>query len=164
MQKLTPQQALQKIKLYCAYQERSHQEVENKLYGFGLYRADVERVLSELITENYLNEERFSKMFAGGKFRMKQWGRIKIANELKQKKVSSYNIKIALQEIDEAVYIHTLEKLSLAKWNALKREQYINREVKTTRYLMQRGFESALIKEALKKIRQKNNLIENAAE
>ena len=161
MQKLTPQQALQKIKLYCAYQERSHREVKNKLYGFGLYNVDVERILSELIAGNYLNEERFAKSFAGGKFRIKQWGKIKIARELKQKNVSDYNIKTALQDINAAAYSNTLEKLTLAKWKALKQEQYINREVKTVRYLMQRGFEPTLIRETLKKIRQKNSPFEN---
>jgi regulatory protein len=126
-----------------------------------LYGADVERILSELITENYLNEERFAKSFAGGKFRTKQWGKIKIANELKQKKVSDYNIKIALQEIDAAAYTNALEKSALAKWNALKHEQYINRVIKTTRYLMQKGFEPALIKQTLQKIRGKNHPFED---
>ena len=155
MQKFTPQQALQKIKTYCAYQERSHQEVKEKLYSFGLYKNDVENILGELIAENYLNEERFATLFAGGKFRMKQWGRIKIANELKLKKVSSYNIRIAMQEINDEAYKNTLQKLALAKWNSLKNEQYINREVKTTRYLLQKGFEAVLIKSTLAGIRGK---------
>lgn len=73
MHKPTPQQALQKIKNYCAYQERSHQEVKDKLYSFGLYKNEVENILGELIADNYLNEERFARQFAGGKFRMKQW-------------------------------------------------------------------------------------------
>ncbi|ANI90041.1 RecX family transcriptional regulator [Arachidicoccus ginsenosidimutans] len=155
MNRLTPQQALQKIKSYCAYQERSHQEVKDKLYGFGLYKPEVENILGELIEQNYLNEERFASLFAGGKFRMKQWGKIKIVNELKLKRVSPYNIKIALREINETDYKNTLEKLAAAKWKSLKNEQYINREVKTTRYLLQKGFEIALIKEALQKIRTK---------
>jgi len=155
MQKFTPQQALQKIKTYCAYQERSHQEVKEKLYSFGLYKNDVENILGELIAENYLNEERFATLFAGGKFRMKQWGRIKIANELKQRNVSAYNIRIAMQEINDEAYKNTLQKLALAKWNSLKNEQYINREVKTTRYLLQKGFEAVLIKSTLAGIRGK---------
>ncbi|HEU0227211.1 MAG TPA: regulatory protein RecX [Arachidicoccus soli] len=155
IQKLTPAQALQKIKIFCAYQERSHQEVKDKLYGFGLYRMEVENILAELISENYLNEERFAKMFAGGKYRMKQWGRIKIINELKLKRVSPYNINIAIHEIDENDYLQTLEKLALKKWQSLKADQYILREVKTTKYLMQKGFEVNLIKTALQKIRSK---------
>ncbi|HCM75832.1 MAG TPA: RecX family transcriptional regulator, partial [Cytophagales bacterium] len=77
-QKLTPQQGLQKIYHYCAYQERSHKEVRNKLYDYGLWGSEVEDLLTRLITEDFLNEERFAKSFAGGKFRMKKWGRIKI--------------------------------------------------------------------------------------
>lgn len=153
--KPTPQQALQKIKAYCAYQERSHHEVKEKLYAYGLYKKDVENILSELISENYLNEERFAILFVGGKFRMKQWGRIKIVNELKLRRISPYNIRTALQEIDETAYINTLHKLALAKWNSLKHEQYINREVKTTRYLLQKGYEPNLIRERLSQIRAK---------
>src|SRR5688500_6130993 len=99
--RLTPEQAFQKIKQYCAYQERSHAEVKEKLYSFSLFKSDVESLISRLIEEDYLNEERFAKMFAGGKFRMKHWGRVKIRYELKQKQVSEYNIKKALQEIAE---------------------------------------------------------------
>ena len=75
MQRLTPSQARQKIKYYCAYQERSHREVKNKLYGFGLFKNDVEEILSELISEDYLNEERFARQFAGSKFRVKLYMR-----------------------------------------------------------------------------------------
>ena len=91
---LTKQEALQKAKHYCAYQERCHSEVKEKLYGFGLWKNDVEDLLSTLIEEDYLNEERFAIQFAGGRFRMKQWGRVKIKYELKQKKVSDYLIKL----------------------------------------------------------------------
>lgn len=155
MQKLTPQQALQKIKTYCAYQDRSHQEVKDRLYAYGLYKNEVDNILGELIAENYLNEERFARQFAGGKFRMKQWGKVKITNELKIRSVSEYNIRIALQEIDATDYMAALQKLTAAKWNSLKDEQYINREVKTTRYLLQKGYEAALIKSTLAAIRKK---------
>ncbi|HEV8079593.1 MAG TPA: hypothetical protein VGP43_02700 [Chitinophagaceae bacterium] len=76
--KLTKEQALPKIKLYCAYQERCHKEVKEKLYSLGLYKKDVEQLISQMIEENYLNEERFAIQYAGGKFRMNKWGRIKI--------------------------------------------------------------------------------------
>src|SRR6478736_3420107 len=92
------EKAWQKIKHYCAYQERSHAETRDKLYGFGLYKHEVETLLTQLIEENYLNEERYAIAFAGGKFRMKQWGRVKIKYELKQKQVSEYNIKNALKQ------------------------------------------------------------------
>ena len=92
-QSFTPQQALQKIKHYCAYQERCHSEVKEKLYGVGLRKNEVDEIISTLIEENYLNEERFAIQFAGGHFRIKNWGRVKIKYELKQKQVSDYCIK-----------------------------------------------------------------------
>src|SRR5215467_3120575 len=113
----TKEQALQKAKHYCAYQERSHFEAKEKLYSFGLHKQEVELVLSQLIEENYLNEERFAIRFASGKFRMKHWGRIKIKYELKQKQVSEYCIKAALKEIDEEEYRSTLIKLAAQKWS-----------------------------------------------
>ena len=82
-QNFTPQQSVPKIKQYCAYQERCHAEVRDKLYSFGLNKIEVEEIISELITENYLNEERFAIHYAGGKFRMKQWGKNKIKQSLK---------------------------------------------------------------------------------
>jgi len=91
-QQFTPQQALPKAKNYCAYQERCHSEVKDKLYGFGLNKNETEQIISTLIEENYLNEERFAISFAGGHFRIKNWGRIKIKIALKQKKVSDYCI------------------------------------------------------------------------
>jgi regulatory protein len=154
-QKLTPEQALQKAKHYCAYQERSHFEVKEKLYGFGLFKTEVEQLLSNLIEEDYLNEERFAKQFAGGRFRLKYWGRIKIEYELKQKKVSAYNIKKAMNEIDEEEYHEVLNKLAAKKWNSLKAEQYLNRMAKTTSYLLQKGFEQILISNAIKQLRNK---------
>ncbi|TAH03079.1 MAG: RecX family transcriptional regulator, partial [Sphingobacteriales bacterium] len=84
---LTKEQALQKLRQYCAYQERCHQEVKDKLYSYGLHQQQVEESISQLIEEDYLNEERFAKQYAGGKFRMKQWGKVKITYELKLKKV-----------------------------------------------------------------------------
>jgi regulatory protein len=150
----TPEQAFAKAKHYCAYQERSHAEVKEKLYSFHLRKVDVETILSRLIEENYLNEERFAKQFTGGKFRMKKWGRVKIAYELKQKKVSPYNIKEALEEIDEAEYKQALKKLAHAKWNSLKKDQHIIRQSKTQQYLLQKGYEPYLVKEVITAIRK----------
>ena len=152
-QRLTKEQAWQKIKHYCAYQERSHFETKQKLYSFGLYKNEVEDLLSKLIEEDYLNEERFAEHFAGGKFRMKQWGKVKIAYELKQKQVSSYNIRRALQSIPDADYVATLQRLAEAKWQLLRGEQYIVRQAKTTSFLLQRGFEPALIQKAIRQLK-----------
>lgn len=148
---LSKEQALQKLRHYCSYQERCHAEVKEKLYSFGLYKQVVEECISQLIEENYLNEERFAVAFAGGKFRIKSWGRKKIQQELKQKKVSEYCIRKALQEIDQGQYLKTLDKLALKKWNSIK-GQGITRFVKnqkTTVWLLQRGYEPELIRRAI---------------
>lgn len=154
---LTKEQAFQKAKHYCGYQERSHQEVKEKLYSFGLYKQQVEELLSQLIEENYLNEERYAIQFAGGKFRMKQWGRVKIKYELKQKRVSEYNIKKAIKEIDEADYTKILQKLTEKKWTSVKGEgvNHFVKLSKTTDYLLQKGYEPDLIKQAITQMKQK---------
>ncbi|MFM9908471.1 MAG: regulatory protein RecX [Chitinophagaceae bacterium] len=147
----TKEQALQKIKQFCAYQERCHYEVKEKLYAYGIHKQQVEELIAQLIEEDYLNEERFAIQFAGGRFRMKQWGRIKIAYELKQKQVSTYCIKTALKQIDETDYIKTLCKLVEKKWNSIEKEESnkFSRINKTTEYLLQKGYEAALIKEEI---------------
>lgn len=147
--KLSKEQALPKIKQYCTYQERCHAEVKEKLYAFGLYKKDVEQLMSQLIEENYLNEERFAIQYAGGKFRMNQWGRIKIKYALKQKQVSDYCIKKALKEINESDYKKTLQKLAEQKLKTLKGEKNIFiKKRKLQDYLLQKGYESELVREA----------------
>jgi regulatory protein len=153
---LSREQALQKAKHYCSYQERCHAEVKEKLYSFGLRKTDTETLLSQLIEEGYLNEERFAIQFAGGKFRMKQWGRIKIKYELKQKQVSEYCIKKALKQINEEEYIGIIHKLANQKWQSLKGEKNLFIKLRKTQdYLLQKGFEPGLACEVLKEI-QKN--------
>ncbi len=142
---LTKEQALQKLKQYCAYQERCHREVKEKLYALGVWKRDHDEIIATLIEENYLNEERFAIAYAGGKFRIKGWGRIKIKYELKQKQVSEYCIKKALKQIDESDYIAKLTKLATEKYQSLKGEQYLIRKKKTIDYLVGRGFELDLI-------------------
>jgi regulatory protein len=153
---LSREQALQKAKHYCSYQERCHAEVKEKLYSFGLRKTDTEALLSQLIEEGYLNEERFAIQFAGGKFRMKQWGRIKIKYELKQKQVSEYCIKKALKQIGDEEYIRIIHKLANQKWKGLKGEKNLFIKLRKTQdYLLQKGFEPGLAGEVLKEI-QKN--------
>ena len=145
-QSLTPDQALQKIRQYCAYQERSHSEVKDKLYGYGLNRREVDEILSTLIEENYLNEERFAIQYAGGKFRMKQWGRVKIKYSLRQKQVSEYCIKKALSSIPETDYQRTLQKLFEEKLRSLRSEKNMfTRKRKIQDHLLQKGYEAALV-------------------
>lgn len=146
-QKFTPLQALPKAKHYCAYQERCHSEVKDKLYGFGLNTKEVDEIISILIAENYLNEERFAIQFAGGHFRSKKWGRIKISYALKQKQVSPYCIKKSLKQINEDDYLKILQQHFDAKLKTLKSEKNIFiKKRKLQNHLMQKGFENDLIK------------------
>jgi regulatory protein len=149
---LTKEQALQKLRHYCGYQERSHAEVQQKMWDLGVYRSDHDELTSTLIEEDYLNEERFAIAYAGGKFRMKEWGRKKIYYGLKEKKVSEYNIKKAMKEIDEDDYEKLLQKLVEKKCESLKSEQYLVRKKKTMDYLLQKGFELDLVAAALKRL------------
>jgi regulatory protein len=142
----------EKIKHFCAYQERSHFETKQKLYLFGLSTSDVEALLAKLIEENYLNEERFAQCFARGRFALKKWGRVKIKHELALKKVSATNIKTSLKEIDEDDYQQTLQHLAEKKWLLLSDEQPVSRQAKTIQYLLQKGYELPLIQNVLKAI------------
>ena len=148
------EQALQKLRHFCGYQERSHDEVKQKLYSLGLYKDEIESAISVLIEGNYLNEERYAIAFAGGKFRMKQWGKVKIEYELKSKKVSAYNIKLALKSIEEIDYLNTIQALTQKKWEsiALEDEKLFAKKSKITTYLLQRGFEKQLVAEAIASI------------
>jgi regulatory protein len=138
------EQAIQRIRHYCAYQERAQQEVRDKLYELGMTMDEVEEIMSDLIAENFLNEERFATQFAGGHFRIKGWGKVKIQHALQQKRVSSFNIKIGLKAIDEDAYLQTLQALATKKWNSLKGERGLSRMAKTQAFLHQRGFEPIL--------------------
>lgn len=148
------EQAIQKLKYYCGYQERSHAEVKEKLFSLGVWKKDHDEIIALLIEEDYLNEQRFAIAFAGGKFRMKHWGRVKIKYALKQKQVSEYNIKKALNQIGEEQYLEVLHKLATEKYTELKNEQWIVRRKKTTNYLLQKGFEPALIAKTIQQIIQ----------
>ncbi|HEV7620567.1 MAG TPA: regulatory protein RecX [Flavisolibacter sp.] len=142
---LTKEQAVQKLRHYCGYQERSHYEVKQKLWELGVYRSEHDEIISGLIEDGYLNEERFAKAFAGGKFRMKDWGRKKIYSALKERQISDYNINKAMKEIDEEAYQKKLKELTEKKYASLKSEQYLVRKKKTMDYLLQKGYEPDLI-------------------
>jgi regulatory protein len=152
---LTKEEALQKLRQYCAYQERSHYEVQQKLYQLGIRKSEHDEVISTLIEEDYLNEERFAKAFAGGKFRMKDWGRKKIYYALKEKKVSEYSIKQAMKEIDEAEYAKNLNELVAERYESLKDEQYLVRKKKTIDFLIQKGYEYELVSRAVNQLSEK---------
>ena len=152
-QNFTPGQSLQKIKQYCAYQERCHSETRDKLYSFGLNKSEVEEIIATLIIENYLNEERFAIHYAGGKFRMKQWGKNKIKQSLKFKQVSDYCIKKALKGIDDSDYNKTFQKLAEQKLKTLKSEKNIFiRKRKLQDFLLMKGYESDMIRDVVNMI------------
>jgi regulatory protein len=151
---LTKEQGLQKLRQYCAYQERCHSEVRDKLFKLGVWRKDHDEIISTLIEDNYLNEERFAIQFAGGKFRVKNWGKTKITYELKQKGISKYCIARALNQIEDKTYESTLKRLAEKKYRSLKGDQWMIRKKKTSDYLLQKGYELNLIQAALTELSQ----------
>ena len=137
--------ALQKAASFCAYQERTQQEVRDRLKEWGIWGDDAEEVIAELITQNYLNEERFAKSFAGGKFRVKGWGKRKIQQHLKQRGISGYNLDQAMKEIGSDDYRQTLTDLLDKKRRTLRDDNPLVVKQKLVRYAMSRGYESDLI-------------------
>ena len=150
-ERLTPAQALEKIKHYCAYQERCHSEVKEKLFDYGLNKIESDEILLYLIENDYLNEQRFAEQFAGGHFRRKKWGRIKIRYALRQKQISDPCIKEALLVIDEEDYLKTLQQLFEEKSKTLRSEKnHFIRKKKIRDHLLQKGYEAGLIQDLLK--------------
>jgi regulatory protein len=141
----TPKEALIKIRDWCAYQERCQQEVRDKLYEYGLKTDDVENIIVQLISENFVNEERFAIAFVGGKFRIKKWGKIKIRLELKAKRVSDYCIKKGMAQIEDTEYINTLKRLLMLKAKLITEKNYLKKKQKLLRYALGKGYEQDLI-------------------
>ena len=141
----TLKEATKKLEGYCAYQERCHKDVVTKLKHIRMIPEAIDQIVVHLIQENYLNEERFSKSFARGKFRIKKWGRNRIVNELKFRAISKYNIKTALAEIDENEYLETLNVLAKKRMDTIKETNIQKRKRKLADYLLYRGWESHLV-------------------
>lgn len=152
MKRSTPEEAKKKILHYCAYQERAHKQVKNKLYDLGLYTSEVNELLSYLITEGFLNEERYAKTFAGSKFRLKKWGRLKIVRELEYDDLTANCIRIGLREIDELEYHQTLTEILRKKSGHLEERNSFIKRNKVARYAMQKGFEPELVWKEVKKL------------
>ena len=148
-QKSTPEQALRQLQYFCGYRERCHEEVREKLRSLGIWRADQEQLVAKLIEGDYLNEERYARVYAGSKFRVNRWGRNKIRYALKQNKVSDYCIRKGLAEIDEEEYDRVIEKLVKSKMEQLTGLLALRKE-KTMSYLIGRGFEAERIKPFLR--------------
>jgi regulatory protein len=143
--------ALQKAANWCAYQERSQQEVRDKLYGWQMKSAEVEEIISSLIAENFLNEERFAFAYVSGKFKIKKWGKIKIKQGLKLKHVPDPIIRKALNSIADDDYMATLEHLLEKKQRTEKERNPMKRQFKLLTYLYSKGFEKDMVMSVLKK-------------
>ncbi|MCW5912420.1 MAG: RecX family transcriptional regulator [Cyclobacteriaceae bacterium] len=150
--KYTPAEALAKIQRYCAYQERSHKEVKAKLFEYGLPVNQADELLSQLITDGFLNEQRFAKAYAGGKFRMKKWGRLKIKNELEFLGLTKNCINLGLKEIDARDYTKTLKQLLVKKAGSVTEENPYRKRDKIARFAIAKGYEPDLVWEQLRDI------------
>lgn len=144
-------QIKKKLADYCVYQDRSHYEVEQKLKELRTLNEDERgEILIWLIQNNFLNEERFSKSYARGKFYQKKWGKIKIMQGLKQKKIPTNLIDKGIEEINEDDYKSTLMELTEKKWNIIRESEVYLKKKKIYNYLLQKGYEYNLINEILK--------------
>lgn len=148
--KLDKKVALAKAEHYCAYQERSQQEVRDKLYEWGLWSNDVEETISELIQTNFLNEERFALAYVSGKFNIKHWGKIKIKQGLKLKRVPDKMISNALKTINQDDYLKTILESAEKKLKVIPEKDAFKRKYKLINYLLGKGYENDLILEVLK--------------
>lgn len=146
-------QILLKAASYCAYQERCHSEVVTRLGEWGVYGNEAQEILLKLIELGYVNEERFAKTFAGGKFRTKQWGKVKIKLELKQRHITEYCQRVALNEINDDDYLQTLTYMIEKKWATTLEKNIFNKCSKVARYAIAKGYESNLVWEVIGKIK-----------
>lgn len=148
----TVQEASKALENYCAYQERCHKEVEKKLYELKMIPEAREKIILHLLQHNYLNEERYAKSFARGKFSIKKWGKRRIINELKFKGISTFNINVALKEIDDKDYIQTLNKIAHKKLPLIKESNVFKKRNKLTTFLISKGFETDLVYKVVKDV------------
>jgi regulatory protein len=149
-------EAKKKLEAYCAYQERCHKEVVAKCWDLGQTQNEIDEIVSYLINNNFLNEERFACSFARGKHRIKSWGKIRILNELKFRSISQRNITTALKEISEDEYLETFEKLSERIWESITEKNQNKKRKKFCDYLLRKGFESDLIYQKVKELESKS--------
>lgn len=142
----TVDEAKRRLERYCAYQERCHKEVQQKLYEMRMIPLAIDEIIDHLLRHNFLNETRFAQTFARGKFKTKKWGRNRIVNELKMRQISKFNIKIALKEIPDSEYYKTFEALAEKRMQQLSSEKNLQtKRKKLADYLFYRGWESELV-------------------
>ena len=147
--------AIERIKNYCALQDRCQWDVIQKLREWGLQQATKDHILEILITNKFIDEERFSTSFCRGKFSIKNWGKRKIINELRRKQISSICINTGLKEIDEKEYDLVLEKLFYQKERSIKDKNQFIRKTKIANFLIQRGFENNLVWNKIRELSDK---------
>jgi regulatory protein len=152
---LSVEEAFHKIKLWCAYQERSQYETRQKLYDYGLFTEQVENIISLLIEENFLNEQRFANALTSGKLNIKHWGRTKIKIELKKHRVSEVCVKFALATIDEKKYCQILDTVLNKKMKLIKDKNTFTFNQKLFQFAFSKGFESDIISQQIKELKNK---------
>jgi regulatory protein len=145
-------EALQKIEYFCSYQERCHEEVVAKLRSMKMESEEIDTIMVHLIAENFLNEERFASSFARGKHRIKLWGKIRISNELKFKKITQSLINKALQEITPEEYLGTFHTLAERHWETMRETNALKKRKKFCDFLLRKGFESNLVYDKVKEL------------
>jgi regulatory protein len=148
----TVEEAKRKLEKYCIYQERCHKEIEQKLSEIDMIQEAKDLIIIHLIEHDFVNEERYAKSFARGKFRIKKWGKQRIIKELKFKGISEYNIKSALKEINEEEYFKTLMSLAKKKFDSVSEKNSYKKSQKITNFLLYRGFENSLVYEVVKEV------------
>lgn len=144
-----------KIEHYCAYQDRCHEEVISKLWEMKIEMEEIDVIISQLIADNFLNEERFACSYARGKHRIKHWGKIRITNELKFRKINQTLIKIALREIAEE-YDSNFEIWTEKHWDTIIEKNSLKKRKKFCDYFLRRGFESFLVYDKVKELENNN--------
>jgi len=149
---MTIKEALQKLEHFCAYQDRCHDEVVTKLYSLKMSSDEIDIIIVKLIEDNFLNETRFACSFARGKHRMKNWGKIRIVNELKIRHISTTNINLALKEITADEYEATFNQVSERFWENLTETNSLKRRKKFCDYMLRRGYESNLVYDKMKEL------------
>jgi regulatory protein len=145
-------EAIQKIEFFCSYQERCHDEVVTKLRSMKMDSDEIDQIMAHLIASNFLSEERFACSFARGKHRIKHWGKIRITNELKFKKISQTLINTALKEITSEEYLETFHALAERNWEAIREANTLKKRKKFCDYMLRRGFESNLVYDKVKEL------------
>ena len=152
MENYTFEEIKHKLEYYCSYQDRCHKEVEDKLYSFSVSQSEKDEILTYLIENNFINEERFAQSFVRGKHNYKFWGKNRIVNELKFRNISSRIITIALKEIPEETYLENFHQLAEKHWNNITERKGPKKNKKFVDFLLRKGYETSLIYEKLKEL------------